>query len=85
MSTITTIELAISLSFHNHDLLWQALTHKTYARYLNTPEIHNEWLAIFGDTLLDLVAVEYLYQVYGNRHGKGFISNQRNSKFVPLL
>ena len=78
MSDATAIELAIGLSFHNQDLLWQALTHKTYARYLHTPEAHNEWLAIFGDTLLDLIAVEYFYQFYGNRHGKGFISDQRD-------
>lgn len=78
MNTITSIESAIGLSFHNQDLLWQALTHKTYARYINTPEAHNEWLAIFGDTLLELIVVQYLYEVYGNRHGKGFISDQRD-------
>lgn len=78
MSTITTIESAIGLSFHNQDLLWQALTHKTYARYLNLPEAHNEWLAVFGDTLLDVIVVQRLYELYGNRHGKGFISDQRD-------
>jgi dsRNA-specific ribonuclease len=78
MSTITTIESEIGLSFHNQDLLWQALTHKTYARYLNLPEAHNEWLAVFGDTLLDVIVMQRLYEVYGNRHGKGFISDQRD-------
>ena len=72
------IESAIGLSFHNQDLLWQALTHKTYARYLNTPEVHNEWLAIFGDTLLDLIVVQDLYKIHGNQYGKGFISDQRD-------
>lgn len=78
MSTITTIESAIGLSFHNQDLLWQALTHKTYARYINIPDAHNEWLAIFGDTLLDMIVMQRLYVVYGNQYGKGFISDQRD-------
>jgi len=78
MNTITTIESAIGLSFDNQDLLWQALTHKTYARYINTSEAHNEWLAVFGDTLLDVIVMQRLYGVYGNQHGKGFISDQRD-------
>ena len=34
MKDITTIESAIGLSFHDRGLLWQALTHTTYARSL---------------------------------------------------
>lgn len=81
MNDITKIESAIGLSFHDRDLLWQALTHKTYARALGTSEAHNEWLALFGDTLLDLIVVEYLDRVYGNQLGNGFISEER-SKLV---
>lgn len=78
MKDITTIESAIGLSFHDRGLLWQALTHTTYARSLGTPEAHNEWLAVFGDTLLDLIVVEYLDRGYGNQHGNGFISEERD-------
>jgi dsRNA-specific ribonuclease len=78
MNDITTIESAIGLSFHDRDLLWQALTHKTYARALSTSEAHNEWLALFGDTLLDLIVVEYLDRLYGNQLGNGFISEERD-------
>jgi dsRNA-specific ribonuclease len=78
MNDITTIESAIGLSFHDRDLLWQALTHKTYARALGTSEAHNEWLALFGDTLLDLIVVEYLDRVYGSQRSNGFISEERN-------
>ena len=78
MNDITTIESAIGLSFHDRDLLWQALTHKTYARALSTSEAHNEWLALFGDTLLDLIVVEYLDRVHGNQLGNGFISEERD-------
>jgi dsRNA-specific ribonuclease len=61
MSDIAKVEQAIGYSFRNPDLLWQALTHKTHARLLNTPDCHNEWLALFGDTLLDLIVMNYLY------------------------
>jgi dsRNA-specific ribonuclease len=81
MNDITKIESAIGLSFHDRDLLWQALTHKTYARALGTSEAHNEWLALFGDTLLDLIVVEYLHRVHGNQRSNGFISEER-SKLV---
>lgn len=79
MNDITTIESAIGLSFHDRDLLWQALTHTTYARALGTSEAHNEWLAIFGDTLLDLIVVEYLVdRAHGNQRSNGFISEERD-------
>lgn len=79
MNDITTIESAIGLSFHDRDLLWQALTHTTYARALATSEAHNEWLAIFGDTLLDLIVVEYLVdRAHGNQRSNGFISEERD-------
>lgn len=78
MSDTTAIEAAIGLLFRNPDLLWQSLTRPTYARYIGTPEAHNEWLAVFGDTLLDLIVVEYLYGIYGNQYGKGFLSSERD-------
>lgn len=78
MSDATAIESVIGLSFHDQALLWQALTRPTYARYLGTPQAHNEWLAVFGDALLDLIVLESLYGVYGNQFGKGFLSSERD-------
>jgi len=78
MSDATAIESALGLSFHDQALLWQSLTRPTYARYLGTPEAHNEWLAVFGDALLDLIVLEFLYEMYGNQSGKGFLSSERD-------
>jgi dsRNA-specific ribonuclease len=78
MNDITAIESVMGLSFNDRGLLWQALTHTTYARFLGTPEAHNQWLAVFGDTLLDLIVVEYLDRVHGNQHSNGFISETRD-------
>ncbi len=78
MSDITKVEQAIGYSFRNPDLLWQALTHKTHARLLNNPDRHNEWLALFGDTLLDLIVMNYLYQAHGSYATKGFLSDERD-------
>lgn len=46
MNDIKAIESAIGLTFLDKNLLLQALTHTTYARWIGTPESHNEWLAI---------------------------------------
>ncbi|TYQ24131.1 hypothetical protein PseudUWO311_20335 [Pseudanabaena sp. UWO311] len=78
MSDIKAIESAIGLTFLDKNLLLQALTHTTYARLIGTPEAHNGCLAIFGDTLLDLIVVEHLYKVHGNQLGKQFISYERD-------
>jgi dsRNA-specific ribonuclease len=78
VSDIAKVEQAIGYSFRNPDLLWQALTHKTHARSLNTPNRHNEWLALFGDTLLDLIVMNYLYHAHGNNAAKGFLSDERD-------
>ncbi|ELS34479.1 MULTISPECIES: GUN4 domain-containing protein [Pseudanabaena] len=78
MNDIKAIESAIGLTFLDKNLLWQSLTHTTYARFIGTPEAHNGCLAILGDTLLDLIVVEHLYKIYGNQHGKQFISDERD-------
>lgn len=72
------IESAIGITFNKKDLLWEALTHSTYARYTGTPDTHNEWLAVLGDTLLDFIVLDYLYEKFGNTQGKGFLSIRRD-------
>jgi dsRNA-specific ribonuclease len=78
MSDIAKIELAIGYTFRNPNLLEQALTHKTYARSLNTPEFHNEWLALFGDTILDVIVMEHLFRTQASDVAKGFLSDERD-------
>ncbi|WP_271253542.1 GUN4 domain-containing protein [Pseudanabaena sp. Chao 1811] len=78
MNYIKAIESAIGITFLDKNLLLQSLTHTTYARLIGDSEAHNEWLAIFGDTLLDLIVVEHLYKINGNRYGKQFISDERD-------
>ena len=50
--------------FANHELLKQALTHRSYAN--ETPEVtrDNERLEFLGDALLGFVVAEMLYQMY---------------------
>jgi dsRNA-specific ribonuclease len=78
MGEIAKIELVIGYSFRNRNLLQQALTHKTYARSLNTPEFHNEWLALLGDTILDVIVMEHLFWTQTNDSTKGFLSDERD-------
>lgn len=78
MNDITSTELTIGITFNNKDLLLQALTHSTYARYVGNPKNHNEWLALLGDTLLEIVVVDYLYRVSADTWKKDVISQKRD-------
>jgi len=78
MNDITLIEQTIGITFNNKDLLLQALTHSTYARYVGNPKNHNEGLALLGDTLLELVVVDYLYRVSADTWKKDVISQKRD-------
>ena len=46
--------LRIGHQFNNPDLLWQALTHRSYA------SAHNERLEFLGDGILNFLAAEAL-------------------------
>jgi dsRNA-specific ribonuclease len=78
MSDITPIELTIGITFSNKDLLLQALTHSTYARHIGNPKNHNEGLALVGDTLLELVVVDYLYRISSDTWKKDVMSQKRD-------
>jgi len=65
------LEKKIGIKFKNHDLLLQALTHRSYINenpkwYLD----HNERLEFLGDAVLELVVTEYLYNNYPNPEGE---------------
>jgi len=57
------LERKIKVNFRNKKLLQQALTHKSYA-YIYGTEEDNERLEFMGDSVLNLVISEYLYERY---------------------
>jgi len=71
MSEITLLEKAIGVKFKNHDLLTQAIVHRSYLN--EHPDFkldHNERLEFLGDAVLELVVTEFLYLNYPNPEGE---------------
>lgn len=68
---IRALQQQLNVTFHNLDLLKQALVHRSY---LNEnpgfPLDHNERLEFLGDAVIELVVTEYLYQRYPNPEGE---------------
>jgi len=68
---LSELEGKIGVIFKNHDLLLQALTHRSYLN--ENPKWHldhNERLEFLGDAVLELVVTEYLYNKYPNPEGE---------------
>lgn len=64
------LEDKLGVRFKNHDLLLEALTHRSYLNekpdwHLN----HNERLEFLGDAVLELVVTEYLFKNYSDPEG----------------
>jgi len=57
------LERKLKITFKNKELLQRALTHKSYAHMYGIEE-DNERLEFLGDSVLNLVISEYLYQRY---------------------
>jgi ribonuclease-3 len=67
---ISELEEKIGIKFKKHDLLLQALTHRSYLN--ENPKWHldhNERLEFLGDAVLELAVTEYLYNKYSNPEG----------------
>ena len=65
------LEERIGTGFKNHDLLLQALTHRSYIN--ENPKWHldqNERLEFLGDAVLELAVTEYLYNNYPDPEGE---------------
>jgi len=60
---LKSLERKLKINFKNKELLKQALTHKSYAHMYGIKE-DNERLEFLGDSVLNLVISEYLYQRY---------------------
>jgi len=59
---LSKLEKKLGHKFTNKQLLTTALTHKTYAFEAQTPLEYNERLEFLGDSILNLIISEQLYQ-----------------------
>jgi ribonuclease-3 len=60
---IDEFETALGITFRNKSLLTRALTHRSYlSENPDRPYLDNERLEFLGDSILDFVAAEFLYQ-----------------------
>lgn len=71
MKDLSGLEEKIGIKFNSHELLQQALTHRSYLNENPEFEIgHNERLEFLGDAVLELAVTEYLYCSYPNPEGE---------------
>jgi len=82
------LEKTIGVTFHNQDLLMQALVHRSYLNENPSfPLDHNERLEFLGDAVLELTVTEYLFRTYPNPEGE--LTNWRaalvNAKMLAKL
>jgi ribonuclease-3 len=61
-NTLKPLEKQLGYTFHDTQLLTRALTHKTYAFEAQTPVEYNERLEFLGDSILNFIIAETLYQ-----------------------
>jgi ribonuclease-3 len=67
MSSVSDLEDIIHVSFTNPDLLYEALTHRSYLNETDHwPYRHNERLEYLGDAVLELVVTHALFLKYPN-------------------
>src|SRR5260370_29823249 len=66
-----TLEEVIGYRFRDHNLLTQAMTHRSWAHEQVAPRfthdarnLHNEALEFLGDSILGLVVADYLFKAY---------------------
>lgn len=55
------IENKIGINFKYDQTLRLALIHSSYAKLIDEPEINNQRLELLGETILNLVLVDYIY------------------------
>ena len=71
MSEISKLEKSLGVKFVNHDLITQAVVHRSYLN--EHPDFkleHNERLEFLGDAVLELVVTDHLYRTYPNPEGE---------------
>jgi len=67
------LEAILEYRFRDHELLCQAMTHRSWAHEQVSPRtlnharnLHNEALEFLGDSILGLIVAHYLFQAYPN-------------------
>jgi len=78
MTEANKLEKILQVKFKDHDLLLQALVHRSYINEHQDFRLdHNERLEFLGDAVLELVVTEHLYKNYPNPEGE--LTNWRAS------
>lgn len=72
------LEKKIGYTFHDIDLLRQALTHTSFANESKKGERHNERLEFLGDSVLSIVVADYLFHLE-SRYPEGELTRKRAS------
>lgn len=62
MDKISKLEKIIGYEFNNKNLIYQALSHSSYANEKKNPSGSNERLEFLGDSVLSIVVSDYLYK-----------------------
>ncbi len=79
MSNVKDLEKKIKVNFTNHDLLQQAMVHRSYINeHPNFKMGHNERLEFLGDAVLEIIVTEYLYKNFPDKP-EGDLTNWRAS------
>src|SRR4030042_1112917 len=84
MSEISKLEKSLGVKFDNHDLITQAVVHRSYLN--EHPEFkleHNERLEFLGDAVLELIVTDHLYRTYPNPEGE--LTNWRASLVNAIM
>ncbi len=64
-SRLYAFESELGVTFHNRDLLAQALTHRSFLGCTGgDPNLSNERMEFLGDAVLELIVIEFLYRMY---------------------
>lgn len=81
---LAALEKNIGVTFKNHDLLEQALVHRSFLNEHRSFRLgHNERLEFLGDAVLELIVTEYLYAHYENPEGE--LTNWRAALVNSLM
>lgn len=78
MNDIAPLEEKLGVTFASKDMIWQALTHRSYLNENPAWKLdHNERLEFLGDAVLELVVTDHLYHHYNLPEGE--LTNLRSA------
>ena len=78
------LEHKLGVHFKNHDLLLEALTHRSYLNEKpDWPIDHNERLEFLGDAVLELIVTDYLFK--NHKEPEGILTSWRAALVNSLM